>query len=158
MSQQFCFNQSINNKSFCLSSSRLCLAKSIPNHQRGKPFRKKQLLLQTFLCTLGSSQDVKVDQGGHLFFYFRRTQCQTILSGRICLTKMKEKQNAWLQAGRYVLSGQESRDCFDFISDVGIRAIYLSLDYWLCQIRTTRLIMIFTSCTNCCVFSGNHGN
>ena len=26
-----------------------------------------------------------------------------------------------------VLAGQESRDCFDLISDVGIRGIYLSL-------------------------------
>ena len=25
------------------------------------------------------------------------------------------------------LAGQESRDCYDFISDVGIRGIYLSL-------------------------------
>ena len=26
-----------------------------------------------------------------------------------------------------ILAGQESRDCLDFISDVGIRGIYLSL-------------------------------
>ena len=26
-----------------------------------------------------------------------------------------------------ILAGQESQDCFDFISDVGIRGIYLSL-------------------------------
>ena len=29
--------------------------------------------------------------------------------------------------GEVFLVGQESRDCFDFISDVGIRGIYLSL-------------------------------
>ena len=32
----------------------------------------------------------------------------------------------WKQ-GYVLLAGQESRDCFDFISDVGIRGIYLSL-------------------------------
>ena len=32
----------------------------------------------------------------------------------------------WKQ-GDMFLAGQESRDCFDFISDVGIRGIYLSL-------------------------------
>ena len=32
----------------------------------------------------------------------------------------------WKQ-GDMFLSGEESRDCFDFISDVGIRGIYLSL-------------------------------
>ena len=35
------------------------------------------------------------------------------------------------------MAGQESRDCFDLISDVGIRGIYLSLDYWNCKIQTT---------------------
>ena len=29
--------------------------------------------------------------------------------------------------GYVFLAGQEIRDCFDFISDVGIRGIYLSL-------------------------------
>ena len=32
----------------------------------------------------------------------------------------------WKQ-GDMFLAWQESRDCFDFISDVGIRGIYLSL-------------------------------
>ena len=32
----------------------------------------------------------------------------------------------WKQ-GDIFLAGQESRDCIDFISDVGIRGIYLSL-------------------------------
>ena len=32
----------------------------------------------------------------------------------------------WKQ-GDMFLAGQESRDCFDFISDVGIRGIYLAL-------------------------------
>ena len=49
----------------------------------------------------------------------------------------------WKQ-GDMFLEGQESRDCFDFISDVGFRGIYFSLDYWYCQIQTTRLIMFFT--------------
>jgi len=40
---------------------------------------------------------------------------------------MKERYNARLETGRYVLAGQESRDCFNFISDVGILGIYLSL-------------------------------
>ena len=31
-----------------------------------------------------------------------------------------------METGRYVLAGQESRDCFDSISDVGIHGIYLS--------------------------------
>ena len=34
----------------------------------------------------------------------------------------------WKQ-GDMILAEQESRDYFDFISDVGIRGIYLSLDY-----------------------------
>ena len=40
---------------------------------------------------------------------------------------MKEIYKAQLETGRYVLAGQESRDCFDFISDLGIHCIYLSL-------------------------------
>ena len=32
----------------------------------------------------------------------------------------------WKQ-GDMLLAGQESRDCFDFISDVGIHGIYLAL-------------------------------
>ena len=32
----------------------------------------------------------------------------------------------WKQ-GDMILAGQEIRDCFDLISDVGIRSIYLSL-------------------------------
>ena len=34
--------------------------------------------------------------------------------------------SGWKQ-GDMFLAGQESRDCFDLISDVGIRSIYLSL-------------------------------
>ena len=41
----------------------------------------------------------------------------------------------WKQ-GDMFLAGQESRDCFDFISDVGIRGIY-------CKIQKTLLIMFF---------------
>jgi hypothetical protein len=39
--------------------------------------------------------------------------------------------------GDMILAEQESRDYFNFISDVGIRAICLSLDYWYCQTQTT---------------------
>ena len=39
----------------------------------------------------------------------------------------KIEKNARLETVRYVLAGQESRDCFNFISDVGILGIYLSL-------------------------------
>ena len=35
-------------------------------------------------------------------------------------------KRGWKQGDRF-LAGQEGRDCFDFISDVGIRGIYLSL-------------------------------
>ena len=43
----------------------------------------------------------------------------------------------WKQGDGF-LAGQESRDCFGFISDVGIRGIHLSLTlYWYCQIQTT---------------------
>ena len=45
--------------------------------------------------------------------------------------------------GDMILAEQESRDYFNFISDVGIRAICLSLDYWYCQIQTTRLNKMF---------------
>ena len=48
----------------------------------------------------------------------------------------------WRQ-GDMILAEQESRDYFDLISDVGIRGIYLSLDYWYCQIQTTSLLMFF---------------
>ena len=34
----------------------------------------------------------------------------------------------WKQ-GDMFLAGQDSRDCFDFITDVGIRGIYLSLAF-----------------------------
>ena len=40
---------------------------------------------------------------------------------------MKERQNARSEQGDAFLAGQESRDCFHFISDVGIRGIYLPL-------------------------------
>ena len=51
----------------------------------------------------------------------------------------------WKQ-GDMILAEQERRDYFDFIYDVGIRGIYLSLDYWYCQIQTTRLLIFFTRC------------
>ena len=37
----------------------------------------------------------------------------------------------WKQ-GDMLLAGQESRDCFDFISNVGICGIYLSLALGYC--------------------------
>ena len=46
----------------------------------------------------------------------------------------------WKQ-GDMLLAGQESRDCFDFISDVGIHGIYLSLALGTVKIQTTRLII-----------------
>ena len=49
------------------------------------------------------------------------------LPERRCLTKMKKRWNARLETGRWVLAVQERRDCFDFISDVVICGIYLSL-------------------------------
>ena len=49
----------------------------------------------------------------------------------------------WKQGGMF-LAGQESQDCFDFISNVGICGIYLFVSgSWYCQIQTTRLIMFF---------------
>ena len=43
------------------------------------------------------------------------------------------------------LAGQESRECCVFVSDVGTRGIYLSLDSVYIRIQTTRLIIFFSS-------------
>ena len=40
--------------------------------------------------------------------------------------RRKDRIRGWKQ-GDMFLAGQESRDCFHFIFDVGIRSIYLSL-------------------------------
>ena len=47
----------------------------------------------------------------------------------------------WKQGDGF-LAGQESRECFDLISYVGICGIYLSLALG-CQIQTTSSIMFF---------------
>ena len=45
--------------------------------------------------------------------------------------------SSWKQGGMF-LAGQESRHCFDFISDVGIRGTYLFFSgSWYCKIHTT---------------------
>ena len=49
----------------------------------------------------------------------------------------------WKQGGMF-LAGQERKDCFEFISNVGICGIYLFVSgSWYCQIQTTRLITFF---------------
>ena len=49
------------------------------------------------------------------------------LDKRRCLTKMKKRWMRGWKQGDGFLAVQESRDWFDFISDVGICGIYLSL-------------------------------
>ena len=54
---------------------------------------------------------------------------------------MKKRYNVHLEQGVLFLEGQENRKCCVFISDIGIRGIYLSLT--LC---TAKLKLLDESC------------